>query len=71
MKLAEGVNLHFIKKPGYKMNHITFRFSGAHLEKTVTRRVLVAQMLTTAIQNRCNKTHARTQIGRASCRERV
>ena len=48
MKLAEGVNLHFIKKPGYKMNHITFRFSGAHLEKTVTRRVLVAQMLATA-----------------------
>ncbi|WP_161978693.1 EF-P 5-aminopentanol modification-associated protein YfmF [Streptococcus sp. S784/96/1] len=48
MKLAEGVDLHFIKNQQFKTNHLTFRFSGHRQIKTVSRRVLVAQMLATA-----------------------
>ncbi len=48
MKLVEGVELHLIKNEKFKMNHITFRFSGDFNQKTVARRVLVAQILATA-----------------------
>jgi len=48
MKLAEGVNVHFIKNPQLKTNHLTFRFSGKHQIKLIARRALVAQMLATA-----------------------
>ena len=48
MKLVEGVELHLIKSEKFKMNHITFRFSGDFNQQTVARRVLVAQILATA-----------------------
>lgn len=48
MKLVEGVELHLIKSEKFKMNHLTFRFSGDFSQKTVARRVLVAQILATA-----------------------
>lgn len=48
MKIVEGVQLHFIKTKQFKSNHITFRFSGDLNQKTVAKRVLVAQMLATA-----------------------
>ncbi|KHD44598.1 EF-P 5-aminopentanol modification-associated protein YfmF [Streptococcus hongkongensis] len=48
MKIVEGVQLHFIKTKQYKSNHITVRFSGDLNQKTVAKRVLVAQMLATA-----------------------
>lgn len=48
MKLVDGVELHLIKNEKFKMNHITFRFSGDFNQKTVARRVLVAQILATA-----------------------
>lgn len=50
MKLAEGVDLHFIKSQQFKTNHLTFRFSGQRQEKSIARRALVAQMLATASQ---------------------
>lgn len=43
MKIVDGVELHLIKNEKFKMNHITFRFSGDFNQKTVARRVLVAQ----------------------------
>ncbi|MEX2785576.1 M16 family metallopeptidase [Streptococcus sp. H49] len=48
MKIAQGVHLHLLKNRKFKTNHITFRFSGKLEEKTVARRVLVAQMLAAA-----------------------
>lgn len=48
MKIVDGVELHLIKNEKFKMNHITFRFSGDFNQKTVARRVLVAQILATA-----------------------
>ena len=48
MKIVDGVELHLIKNEKFKMNHITFRFSGEFSQKTVARRVLVAQILATA-----------------------
>ncbi|WP_165212570.1 EF-P 5-aminopentanol modification-associated protein YfmF [Streptococcus tangpeifui] len=48
MKIVEGVNLHLIKTEKFKTNRITLRFTSEHLEKTVAKRVLVAQMLATA-----------------------
>ncbi len=48
MKIVDGVQLHLIKNTILKTNHLTFRFSGVFSEKTVARRVLVAQMLATA-----------------------
>lgn len=48
MKLAQGVDLHFIKTQQFKMTHLTMRFSGEMDDKTMARRVLVAQMLATA-----------------------
>lgn len=48
MKIAQGVQLHLIKTKQFKTNQITFRFSGDFKQKTVARRVLVAQMLATA-----------------------
>ena len=42
MKIVDGVELHLIKNEKFKMNHITFRFSGDFNQKTVARRVLVA-----------------------------
>lgn len=48
MKLAQGVDLHFIKTQQFKMTHLTMRFSGRMDSKTMARRVLVAQMLATA-----------------------
>lgn len=51
MKLTEGVDLHFIKNQQFKTNHLTFRFSGHRQSKTVSRRVLVAQMLATASED--------------------
>lgn len=48
MKLVDGVELHLIKNETFKMNHIVFRFSGNFSQKTVARRVLVAQILATA-----------------------
>ena len=48
MKIVDGVELHLIKNEKFKMNHITFRFSGEFIQKTVARRVLVAQILATA-----------------------
>lgn len=47
MKIVDGVELHLIKNEKFKMNHITFRFSGDFNQKTVARRVLVAQILAT------------------------
>ena len=48
MKLVEGVNLHLIKNKKFKTNQITFRFSGDFNQKTVAKRVLIAQILATA-----------------------
>ena len=48
MKIIDGVNLHLIKTEKFKTNHLTFRFTGERLKKTVAKRVLVAQMLATA-----------------------
>ncbi|ACG63263.1 TPA: insulinase family protein [Streptococcus equi subsp. zooepidemicus] len=48
MKLIQGVQLHLIKNKTFKTNQITFRFSGDLNQKTVAKRVLVAQMLATA-----------------------
>ncbi|GFG42145.1 EF-P 5-aminopentanol modification-associated protein YfmF [Streptococcus canis] len=48
MKIVQGVQLHLIKTKRFKTNHITFRFSGDLNQKTVAKRVLVAQMLATA-----------------------
>lgn len=48
MKIVDGVELQLIKNEKFKMNHITFRFSGDFNQKTVARRVLVAQILATA-----------------------
>ena len=48
MKIVDGVNLHLIKTEKFKTNHLTFRFTGERLKKTVAKRVLVAQMLATA-----------------------
>ena len=48
MKIVDGVELHLIKNEKFKMSHITFRFSGDFNQKTVARRVLVAQILATA-----------------------
>ena len=48
MKIVDGVELHLIKNEKFKMNHITFRFSGDFNQKKVARRVLVAQILATA-----------------------
>lgn len=48
MKIVDGVELHLIKNEKFKMNHITFRFSEDFNQKTVARRVLVAQILATA-----------------------
>lgn len=48
MKIVDDVELHLIKNEKFKMNHITFRFSGDFNQKTVARRVLVAQILATA-----------------------
>lgn len=48
MKLAEGVDLHLIKREHFKTNHLTFRFSSDRKLKTISRRSLVAQMLATA-----------------------
>lgn len=50
MKLAQGVDVHLIKTTQFKMTHLTLRFSGKLDEKTLARRVLVAQMLATANQ---------------------
>lgn len=54
MKIVQGVQLHLIKTKRFKTNHITFRFSGDLNQKTVAKRVLVAQMLATA--NECYPT---------------
>ncbi|MFS1664173.1 EF-P 5-aminopentanol modification-associated protein YfmF [Streptococcus sp. zg-JUN1979] len=62
MKLAEGVQLHLIKHRQYKTNHITFRFSGEYLQKTVARRALVAQMLATASQKYPNSLSFRKKL---------
>lgn len=48
MKIVEGVNLHLIKVQKFKNNHLTLRFTGERLKKTLAKRVLVAQMLATA-----------------------
>lgn len=48
MKLAEGVDLHLIKREHLRTNHLTFRFSSHRQTKTIGRRSLVAQMLATA-----------------------
>lgn len=48
MKLVDGVQLHLIKTKKFKTNHITFRFSGDFNQKLVAKRILVAQMLSTA-----------------------
>lgn len=48
MKIVDGVQLHLIKSNKYKTNHITFRFSGEYSKKTISRRVLIAQILETA-----------------------
>lgn len=48
MRLAKGVDVHFIKTDQFKMTHLTLRFSGKLDDKTMARRVLVAQMLATA-----------------------
>ncbi len=48
MKIVDGVNLHLIQTNKFKTNHITFRFSGNFNDKSVAKRVLVAQMLATA-----------------------
>lgn len=43
MKIVEGVNLHLIKVQKFKNNHLTLRFTGERLKKTLAKRVLVAQ----------------------------
>lgn len=48
MKIVEGVNLHLIKVQKFKNNHLTLRFTGERLKKTLAKRILVAQMLATA-----------------------
>lgn len=48
MKLVDGVALHLIQNEQFKMNHLTFRFSGEFQQETVAKRVLVAQILATA-----------------------
>ncbi|MGT2933628.1 EF-P 5-aminopentanol modification-associated protein YfmF [Streptococcus catagoni] len=48
MKLVDGVQLHLLKSEKFKTNHITFRFSGDFNQKSVAKRVLVAQMMATA-----------------------
>lgn len=48
MEIAKGVQLHLIKTKQFKSNHVRFRFSGDFDKTTVAKRVLVAQMLTTA-----------------------
>lgn len=48
MKLAEGVDLHLIKREYFQTNHLTFRFSTNRHSKNIARRSLVAQMLATA-----------------------
>ncbi|AGM99940.1 EF-P 5-aminopentanol modification-associated protein YfmF [Streptococcus iniae] len=48
MKIVDGVQLHLIKTKKFKTNHITARFLGDLSQKSVAKRVLVAQMLATA-----------------------
>lgn len=48
MKIVDGVQLHLIQTKKFKTNHVTVRFSGDFTQKSVARRVLVAQMLATA-----------------------
>lgn len=62
MKLAEGVDLHFIKNQQFKTNHLTFRFSGHRQVKTVSRRVLVAQMIATASEDYPNNKILREKL---------
>ena len=62
MKLAEGVDLHFIKTEQFKTNHLTFRFSGQRQVKNLARRALVAQMLATASENYPTTKHLREHL---------
>lgn len=48
MEIVKGVNLHLIKNESLKTVQLKCRFSGDLNQKTVARRVLVAQMLETA-----------------------
>lgn len=48
MEIVKGVNLHLIKNESLKTVQLKCRFSGDLSQKTVARRVLVAQMLETA-----------------------
>lgn len=48
MEIVKGVNLHLIKNESLKTVQLKCRFSGHLNQKTVARRVLVAQMLETA-----------------------
>lgn len=59
MKIVDGVHLHFIKNQKFKTNHITLRFSGEFNEKTVAKRVMVAQMLEAS-----NEAYPTTQLFR-------
>ena len=44
MKIVDGVELHLIKNEKFKMNTLPFGFLGDFNQKTVARRVLVAQI---------------------------
>ena len=48
MKLAQGVNLHFIQSTKFKTNKIKIRFSAPMSADTIAERVIVSSLLETA-----------------------